>query len=283
MERCFGHTCVSLRNRVSQVMAERHHDPSIIFVPRPKARKRKLATPSPFPQAEVTEASFKSSASTKFSILLHHKHFPHAQYNLSKPLHQQRLGNSDDDDETMHASIDSIHQQSPGDELILTRRKGKRLASAKSKRANLITQSVRVYEDDGDETHLRTQQRPVASASPTPTAAKASIISFSQLRDALWSRAHAGRFSSSGASKQRSNRKSRLGRLLRPPVPPQEPLHPWQPRAVDVWVSHKPPSRFPRWPYHGLVQFEVRPRYVIGRSMSEVRVPVESHQRVFLQ
>ncbi|KAJ4462193.1 putative glycosyltransferase [Paratrimastix pyriformis] len=39
---------------------------------------------------------------------------------------------------------------------------------------------------------------------------------------------------------------------------------------IDIWISHKPPTRFPRFPYRGLVTFEQRPRYVIGRSMLEV-------------
>eukprot|EP00727_Mastigamoeba_balamuthi_P000020 m51a1_g10014 hypothetical protein (744) ;mRNA; r:29499-33434 len=38
---------------------------------------------------------------------------------------------------------------------------------------------------------------------------------------------------------------------------------------IDVWVSHKPPKSYPTFPYHGLWKVPVRPKYVIGRSMSE--------------
>jgi glycosyltransferase involved in cell wall biosynthesis len=37
-----------------------------------------------------------------------------------------------------------------------------------------------------------------------------------------------------------------------------------------VFISHKPPQRYPRFPYRGLVVIEDRPQYVIGRSMTEV-------------
>jgi glycosyltransferase involved in cell wall biosynthesis len=60
-------------------------------------------------------------------------------------------------------------------------------------------------------------------------------------------------------------------RLLRPrPEVPNEPLPPWRPKPVDIWISHKPPQRFPHWPYMGLLQFDQRPRYIVGRSMTEV-------------
>ena len=42
----------------------------------------------------------------------------------------------------------------------------------------------------------------------------------------------------------------------------------WDP--IDIFISHKPPSRYPRFPYHGLVSIEHRPSIVIGRSMVEV-------------
>jgi glycosyltransferase involved in cell wall biosynthesis len=44
--------------------------------------------------------------------------------------------------------------------------------------------------------------------------------------------------------------------------------------GIDVWVSHKPPTRYPRFPYRGAVTVTQQPLFVIGRSMSEVhRVP----------
>ncbi len=50
--------------------------------------------------------------------------------------------------------------------------------------------------------------------------------------------------------------------------------------AIDVWVSHKPPSRFPRFPYHGAVSVRTPPLFVIGSSMTEVhRVPPEWVER----
>jgi hypothetical protein len=39
---------------------------------------------------------------------------------------------------------------------------------------------------------------------------------------------------------------------------------------VDIFISHKPPTRYPKFPYHGLVTIDTRPSYVIGRSMTEV-------------
>jgi glycosyltransferase involved in cell wall biosynthesis len=51
------------------------------------------------------------------------------------------------------------------------------------------------------------------------------------------------------------------------------PINEWGP--VDVWVSHKPPPRYPRqWPYRGAVTVNQPPLFIIGRSMTEVhRVP----------
>jgi len=44
------------------------------------------------------------------------------------------------------------------------------------------------------------------------------------------------------------------------------------PGSVDIWVSHKPPPSYPRFPYRGLLYYENRPPYVIGRSMIESSV-----------
>jgi len=38
---------------------------------------------------------------------------------------------------------------------------------------------------------------------------------------------------------------------------------------VTIWVSHKPPTSYPSFPYKGFVQVRKRPDYVIGRSMTE--------------
>jgi len=38
---------------------------------------------------------------------------------------------------------------------------------------------------------------------------------------------------------------------------------------VTIWVSHKPPTSYPNFPYKGFVQVRKRPDYVIGRSMTE--------------
>ncbi|KAJ9471296.1 glycosyl transferase [Diplonema papillatum] len=39
---------------------------------------------------------------------------------------------------------------------------------------------------------------------------------------------------------------------------------------LTVWVSHKPVDFYPTFPYRGAVDWEQRPDYVIGRSMTEV-------------
>lgn len=45
---------------------------------------------------------------------------------------------------------------------------------------------------------------------------------------------------------------------------------------IDVWVSHKPPPSYPRFPYDGNIKYVERPRIVVGRSMSEANnVPRE--------
>ena len=38
---------------------------------------------------------------------------------------------------------------------------------------------------------------------------------------------------------------------------------------LDFFVSHKPPKNYPSFPYKGMANIHIRPRYVIGRSMSE--------------
>lgn len=38
---------------------------------------------------------------------------------------------------------------------------------------------------------------------------------------------------------------------------------------VSIWISHKPPPNYPKFPYNGLANFENEPDYVIGRSMYE--------------
>jgi len=42
--------------------------------------------------------------------------------------------------------------------------------------------------------------------------------------------------------------------------------------SVDIWVSHKPPPSYPRFPYNGLLYYKPRPPYVVGRSMVESSV-----------
>lgn len=48
--------------------------------------------------------------------------------------------------------------------------------------------------------------------------------------------------------------------------------HAWfssQNQTLDFFVSHKPPTSYPQFPYKGLANIHNRPRFVIGRSMSE--------------
>ena len=42
----------------------------------------------------------------------------------------------------------------------------------------------------------------------------------------------------------------------------------WDP--IEIFISHKPPSRYPQFPYHGIIDVVSRPEIVIGRSMIEV-------------
>ncbi|PRP80096.1 glycosyltransferase, CAZy family GT4 [Planoprotostelium fungivorum] len=39
--------------------------------------------------------------------------------------------------------------------------------------------------------------------------------------------------------------------------------------SPSFFVSHKPPTNYPKWPYRGNIVIENRPKYVIGRSMTE--------------
>jgi len=41
------------------------------------------------------------------------------------------------------------------------------------------------------------------------------------------------------------------------------------PAKVDVWISHKPPTSYPMFPYNGAIFYVDRPTFVIGRSMIE--------------
>ncbi len=34
---------------------------------------------------------------------------------------------------------------------------------------------------------------------------------------------------------------------------------------IDVFVSHKPPPKYPNFPYNGIVNIPTRPKYLIGR------------------
>lgn len=36
-------------------------------------------------------------------------------------------------------------------------------------------------------------------------------------------------------------------------------------QQVDIFISHKPPEKYPSFPYVGMAQIEKRPRWVIGR------------------
>merc|ERR1712113_365919 len=47
------------------------------------------------------------------------------------------------------------------------------------------------------------------------------------------------------------------------------------------FVSHKPPSRYPQFPYYGLITIQQRPSIIIGRSMTEVdSIPQEDIDRM---
>ena len=45
----------------------------------------------------------------------------------------------------------------------------------------------------------------------------------------------------------------------------KQPMNAWD---VDVFISHKQPTRFPNFPYNGIVKVGKRPKYVVGRSMT---------------
>jgi hypothetical protein len=56
-------------------------------------------------------------------------------------------------------------------------------------------------------------------------------------------------------------------------APPGRPLHyPVTIPEIDIWITHKMPSLFQDWrnDYTGIASYSGRPRYVIGRSMTEV-------------
>jgi hypothetical protein len=47
---------------------------------------------------------------------------------------------------------------------------------------------------------------------------------------------------------------------------------------VSIFISHKPPPSYPKFPYHGVndVKINTFPKYVIGRSMYEsTMIPLE--------
>jgi glycosyltransferase involved in cell wall biosynthesis len=45
---------------------------------------------------------------------------------------------------------------------------------------------------------------------------------------------------------------------------------------IDVFITHKPPERYPTFPYNGLVKIDGIPKYVVGRSMYESSILPES-------
>jgi hypothetical protein len=47
------------------------------------------------------------------------------------------------------------------------------------------------------------------------------------------------------------------------------PMNEWE--VVDIFVSHKPPQRYPTFPYRGVAHIDREPLFVIGRSMTEVQ------------
>jgi hypothetical protein len=36
-------------------------------------------------------------------------------------------------------------------------------------------------------------------------------------------------------------------------------------KQIDFFISHKPPDKYPTFPYKGIVSISTRPKYVIGR------------------
>lgn len=59
------------------------------------------------------------------------------------------------------------------------------------------------------------------------------------------------------------------------------PMNSWD---VDIWVSHKPPQRYPTFPYRGVARIDREPLFVIGRSMTEVhRVSRDWSKRIARQ
>jgi len=53
------------------------------------------------------------------------------------------------------------------------------------------------------------------------------------------------------------------------------------PDSVDVWISHKPPPSYPKFPYKGIQYYEKRPPYVVGRSMIESSVLPQKWKKDF--
>jgi len=53
------------------------------------------------------------------------------------------------------------------------------------------------------------------------------------------------------------------------------------PGSVQIWVSHKPPPSYPRFPYKGILYYEERPPLVVGRSMVESVVLPEEWKEHF--
>lgn len=49
---------------------------------------------------------------------------------------------------------------------------------------------------------------------------------------------------------------------------------------VDIFISHKPPENYPKFPYNGLIEIKERPRYVIGRRYLSFLSPAHSNRNV---
>jgi len=54
--------------------------------------------------------------------------------------------------------------------------------------------------------------------------------------------------------------------------------------TIDIWISHKPPQRYPTFPYRGVIRVDRDPLFIIGRSMAEVhRIPPDWTRRIARQ
>eukprot|EP01084_Bolivina_argentea_P130147 229778_1 len=52
-------------------------------------------------------------------------------------------------------------------------------------------------------------------------------------------------------------------------------------KNIEIFISHKPPSRYPIFPYYGIISILNRPKIIIGRSMTEVDyIPEEDINRM---